>query len=64
MEEVDLHRVFFVHGQLDNIDIESIKKDCLKSHKDFQKLSKDVTDTKNEDLKISKSKEVISTFPL
>ena len=58
MEEVDLHRVFFIHGQLDNIDIQSLKKDCLKSHKNNQKLSNDVTATRNEDLEISKSKEI------
>ena len=58
MEEVNLHRVFFIHGQLDNIDVESIRKDCLKSHKNNKKLSNDVTATRNEDLEISKSKEI------
>ena len=56
MEEVDLHRVFFIHGKLDNIDIKSLKEDCLKSFKNSKKVSNDITDVRNEDLKIPKSK--------
>ena len=56
MEEVDLHRVFFIHGKLDNIDIKSLKEDCLKSFKNSKIVSNDITDVRNEDLKIPKSK--------
>ena len=58
MEEVDLHRVFFIHGQLDDIDIQSLKKDCIEAFNNKNKLSQDITDSKNEDLEIRKSKSI------
>ena len=58
MEEVDLHRIFFIHGQLDDIDIQSLKKDCIEAFNNKNKLSQDITDSKNEDLGIPKSKAI------
>ena len=58
MEEVDLHRIFFIHGQLDDIDIQSLKKDCIEAFNNKNKLSQDITDSKNEDLEIPKSKAI------
>ena len=58
MIEVDLHRVFFIRGQLDNVDITSLKKDCIEAFNNKNKLSQDITDSKNEDLGIPKSKAI------
>lgn len=55
MKEIDLHRVFFIHDHLTDIDIESLKKDCLHSFKDNNRLSKDTSDTKYEDLVMDKN---------
>jgi uncharacterized protein (TIGR02466 family) len=56
MIEVDLHRVYFRRDNIGGIDITSLKNDCLKSFKENNRMSKDISDTKNEDLIIPKSK--------
>lgn len=56
MKEIDLHRVFFIHDHINNIDIESLKKDCLHSFETNNRMSKDISDTRNEDLIINKNK--------
>ena len=48
MEEVG-YTCFFIHGKLDNIDIKSLKKDCLKSFENNKKVGADITDVRNED---------------
>jgi|TARA_R100000149_G_C5865409_1_gene130281 hypothetical protein len=56
MIEVDLHRVYFIRDNVDDVDIKSLKNDCLKSFKENNRMSKDISDTRNEDLIIPKSK--------
>ena len=56
MIEVDLHRVYFIRDNVDGVDIKSLKNDCLKSFKENNRMSKDISDTRNEDLIIPKSK--------
>ena len=56
MIEVDLHRVYFIRDNIDGIDIEFLKNDCLKSFEENNRMSKDISDTRNEDLIIPKSK--------
>lgn len=56
MIEVDLHRVYFIRDNIGGIDIKSLKNDCLKSFKENNRMSKDISDTRNEDLIIPKSK--------
>ena len=50
MIEVDLHRVYFIRDNIGGIDIKSLKNDCLKSFKENNRMSKDISDTRNEDL--------------
>ena len=56
MIEVDLHRVYFIRHNIYGVDIKSLKNDCLKSFKENNRMSKDISDTRNEDLIIPKSK--------
>ena len=56
MKEIDLHRVYFIRDNINGINIESLKNDCLKSFKENNRMSKDISDTRNEDLIIPKSK--------
>ena len=56
MIEVDLHRVYFIRDNIDGIDIEFLKNDCLKSFEKNNRMSKNISDTRNEDLIIPKSK--------
>lgn len=52
-----IHQVSFIHGKLENINNSLLKKECLKSYHNKKSFSDDITNTKNEDLIISKSKE-------
>ena len=55
MIEVDLHRLYFIHENI-KWNIESLKNDCLKSFAENNRMSKDISDTRNEDLIIPRSK--------
>ena len=54
--EIDLQRVFFIHDRGISIDIDALKKDCLHSFETNNRMSKDVSDTRNEDLVLRESK--------
>jgi len=54
--EIDLQRVFFIHDHISSVDIDALKKDCLHSFEMNNRMSKDVSDTRNEDLVIRESK--------
>jgi len=56
MIEVDLHRVYFIRDNISGINIKYLKNDCLKSFQENNRISKDICDTRNEDLIIPKSK--------
>jgi len=54
--EVDLHRVYFIRDHIDKIDKQDLIKDCLDAFKNNNRMSTDISDTRNEDLIIPKTK--------
>lgn len=52
-----LHQIFFIHGEIKSINNNILTKHCLKSFNQNKISSTDITDSKNEDILISKNKE-------